>query len=149
MLKKISQDDSAAADAEAREKTVQAIEKVFENLGLDAKERWDVVRQIAANLGHPIGGRPKGTKKWDFDRLFVLGADLYQIELKYPNASDQDLAQQIQQKWPDDYKYENPDSLRKRLPMARRRFTPQRGDISHAIRTSRKCERPNGEKARF
>jgi hypothetical protein len=121
MLKKIS-DDPAAAAAEARKKNVQAIENVFENLGLDAKEGWDVLRQVAANLGHPIGGRPKGTKKWDNDRLIVLGANLDEIELKYPNANDEKLARQIKNEWPDDYKYENPNSLRKRLPMARRIF---------------------------
>jgi hypothetical protein len=123
MLKK-SPDDAASADAEARGKDIRALEKVFERLGFDAKqpEDWDRVRELAAGylgLCRTVG-RPKDTKKWDFDRLIVLGANLYQVECKYPNASNEEKALQIKRRWPDDYKHENPSSLRKRLPQARR-----------------------------
>jgi hypothetical protein len=127
MLKEIRH-DPALADGKARGKDVRALEKVFENLGLDPKqpEHWDRLRETIVTsefFGQPpTVGRPKGTKKWDFDRLFVLGAHLYQIELDYPNARDTQLAVQIQRRWPDDYKRENTDTFRKRLPMARRNF---------------------------
>jgi hypothetical protein len=128
MRKKILQDRAAVDAGVVREKDVRALEKVFEHLGFDAKqfEHWHHLHDIVLASGfleqRQKEGRPKGTKKWDFDHLFILGANLHQIELKYPNASDKDLAQQIRDRWPDDYKFENASTFRKRLPEARRCF---------------------------
>jgi hypothetical protein len=114
--------------ANPREQDIRAMERLPILARLDPKKRREAARKVAAVLwGRSISnGRPKGTKKWNDDALFKLGAKLAQVEVENPRVSYLKLAERIKNRWPESYRYDEAANLRKRLPEARRMFESSR-----------------------
>jgi hypothetical protein len=63
-------------------------------------------------------GRPKGTKRWNTERLFLLGTRA-RVKKRHGSPSGNSTAQQLKSDFKDDYRQDSAETIRQRLSLAR------------------------------
>jgi hypothetical protein len=65
-------------------------------------------------------GRPRGTTKWDKNRLLELAAHADVLRKRTGRVSDKDAAKELKNVFDDEYRHDSPETIRQRLPDASR-----------------------------
>jgi hypothetical protein len=101
------------------------IKKAFEKFDLDPlnPSNWrELLGYFArAHFQPSTGGRRKGTKKWNSNRLFGLAYHYLVIKEEAPKSTQAEICKVIRKRFPQNYK-ESPQILRRNLAPAMRVF---------------------------
>ncbi len=118
---------------ELRAKRPGPIEEAAAHLGLDPEGAGDretlllVLADMVCAKEEPKArrtpGRRKGTAKWDMVKLSLLGLRYEHIKRRHPKMSDRQIAKEIRLAHSStDYKFDTEETIRQKLPAAKREF---------------------------
>ena len=109
--------------------TVQKAAKFFDLDEKNPAHRALLLHILADAVFWPTSkGRPKGTKRWNTERLFLLG-NRARVKKRDGSPSGNSIAQQLKSDFKDDYRQDSAETIRQRLALARREVRKDRGAL--------------------
>jgi hypothetical protein len=121
-------------------KPTRSLSEAAEFFGLDPAKAVDsaVLLRVLADVvfGTRKKGRHTGTSRWNDVRLFQLGVHLQAVEKDRPGISNKKAAAEIKRRYRQQYKTDEPETIRQRLRDARLVFDWSRNwDTKKGIKT--------------
>lgn len=77
---------------------------------------------ILADIVFGKAGRPRGSKKWSYDRLVQLDDDCRRVKSQFPKLTDKQAVTVVKRQHPKRYRDDTPESMRQRLRTSHREY---------------------------